>query len=453
MARSAASDPIQHVVVLMLENQSFDRVLGCMKAVNPTIDGVDTAHPGTNADPDGGAAYQQQPSASRTVVHDLGHDLDDVLRQMQNGCSGFIADYATKYPNAPRAERQQVMNYFGLGDLPVFHALAQNFLVCDRWFSSVPGPTWPNRFFVHSGTSLGHVDMPEGFDPGLHIYSQPTLYERLEEKNVPWRIYFGDWPQSWLMTKQLEYFSRYSRMDRFYADAAGDPTAFPAYSFIEPSYFGARQNDEHPPHDIWLGEALLAQVYNALRANEALWLTTLFVVLYDEHGGFFDHVDPATADPNGQLAVAPDTHTERFGFNRFGIRVPALLVSPWIDAGVNHTVLDHTSLLKYATLKWGLGPLGSRTASAQTFGAALTRRQRARTNAPGPLPVPLTTIAQPTAGLNRNQNGLLAFSQFAEAHLALPPPPTIASRAQRSFLGSTMLAQVVTERADDLISK
>ena len=199
MARSAASDPIQHVVVLMLENQSFDRVLGCMKAVNPGIDGVDTTHPGANADPDGGAAYQQQPGANRTVVHDLGHDLDDVLRQVQNGCSGFIADYATKHPNAPRVERQQVMNYFTLGDLPVFHALAQNFLVCDRWFSSVPGPTWPNRFFVHSGTSLGHVDMPEGFDPGLHVYSQPTLYERLEEKNVPWRIYFGDWPQSWTL--------------------------------------------------------------------------------------------------------------------------------------------------------------------------------------------------------------------------------------------------------------
>jgi len=189
-----------------------------------------------------------------------------------------------------------------------------------------------------------------------------------------------------------------------------------------------------------------------LRANEALWSSTLLVVLYDEHGGFYDHVDPATADPNGQLAIAPDTHTERFAFNSFGIRVPALLVSPWVDPGVNHMVFDHTSLLKYATLKWGLGPLGLRTAAAQSFGAALTGRDAARTDAPGPLSVPATTIATPTAGLNRNQNGLLAFSQFAEAHLALPPPETLASRAQRSFLGSAMLAQVIGERADDLVS-
>jgi phospholipase C len=453
MAQSAANDPIKHVIVFMLENQSFDRVLGCLKAVNPAIDGVDPAHPGESDDPAGGPVYQQQAGATRTVTNDLGHDLDDVLRQTQNGCRGFIADYASKYQNAPRAQRQEVMNYFTLGDLPVFHALAQDSLVCDRWFSSVPGPTWPNRFFVHSGTSLGHTDMPEGFDPGIHIYSQPTLYERLEEAGVPWRIYFGDFAQTWLMTAQWEYGSRYAWMSQFFSDAAGDANVFPAYSFIEPSYFGARENDEHPPHDIWLGEALLAQVYNALRTNEALWSSTLLVVLYDEHGGFYDHVDPATADPQGLLAIAPDNHTDHFAFNKFGVRVPALLISPWLDAGVNHTVFDHTSLLKYATAKWGLGPLGLRTAAAQSFAPALTVRTAPRTNTLGPVPVPVTTTAAPLVGLNRNQNGLLAFSQFAETHLAVPPPTTVVSRAQRSFIGAEALAQVVAERADDLMNR
>jgi phospholipase C len=171
------------------------------------------------------------------------------------------------------------MDYFTLGDMPVFHALAQDFLICDRWFSSVPGPTWPNRFFVHSGTSLGHTDMPEGFDPGLHVYSQPTVYERLEEAGISWRIYVGDFAQSWLMTAQWEYGFRYAWMSQFFSDAAGDPGNFPAYTFVEPSYFGARENDKHPPHDIMLGEALLARVYNALRANEELWRSTLLVVL------------------------------------------------------------------------------------------------------------------------------------------------------------------------------
>jgi phospholipase C len=453
MAQSAANDPIQHVVVFMLENQSFDRVLGCLKAVNPDIDGVDLAHPGESDDPAGGPVYQQQAGAARTVTNDLGHDLDDVLRQMENGCRGFVADYAKKYPNASRAERQQVMNYFALGDLPVFHALAQDSLVCDRWFSSVPGPTWPNRFFVHSGTSLGHTDMPEGFDPGIHIYSQPTLYERLEDAKVPWRIYVGDFAQTWLMTAQWEYSSRYAWMSQFFADAAGDSSAFPAYSFIEPSYFGARENDEHPPHDIWLGEALLARVYNALRANAALWTSTLFVVLYDEHGGFYDHVDPATADPQGRLAVAPDDHINHFAFNKFGVRVPALLISPWLDPGVDHTVFDHTSLLKYATDKWKLGPLGLRTAAAQSFATALMARATPRTNTLEPVPVPATTIAAPSVGLNRNQNGLLAFSQFAETHLAIPPAATMVSRAQRSFIGAEALAQVIAERADDLMNR
>src|ERR1700685_956547 len=121
-SNAAPADPIQHVVVLMLENQSFDRVLGCMKAINPDINGVDPAHPGASDDPDGGAAYQQQPGAARTVPHDLGHALDDVLRQMKNGCRGFVADYATKSPTSSRPERQGVMNYFALGELPVFHA-------------------------------------------------------------------------------------------------------------------------------------------------------------------------------------------------------------------------------------------------------------------------------------------------------------------------------------------
>jgi hypothetical protein len=120
---------------------------------------------------------------------------------------------------------------------------------------------------------------------------------------------------------------------------------------------------------------------------------------------------------------------------------------------VNHTVFDHTSLLKYATEKWSLGPLGLRTAAAQSFAPALVSRQAYRTNALAPIAVPPTTIATPSAGLNRNQNGLLAFSQFAEAHRAVPPAATLVSRAQRSFVGAESLAQVVAERADDLMKR
>jgi phospholipase C len=445
-------DPIEHVIVLMLENQSFDRVLGDLKSVNPAVDGVDPARPGSNADPDGGQPYTQMPGAPNATANDLGHDLDDVQRQIANNCAGFIADYATKQPNSGRAERQQVISYFEHGRLPALHALAENFLVCDRWFSSVPGPTWPNRFFVHSGTSLGHTDMPEGYDPALHIYSQPTVYERLAEANVPWRIYVGDFSQTAVMTAQWKYLaSNYATMTQFYTDVAGDPAVFPAYSFIEPSFFGARQNDQHPPYDILLGEQLIGRVYNALRANAALWATTLFVVLYDEHGGFYDHVDPQTADPGHRLAIPPDDQPSNFAFDRFGVRVPAVLVSPWIDAGVDHTVFDHTSLIKYAIDKWSLGPLGRRAAAANSIAPLLGRRQAARGDAPASVPLPVAAVAGPSAGLNRNQSALLAFSQFAEAHLVPVPAEIVADRIRRSFLGTEPLAHVMAERALDLM--
>src|SRR5581483_1789214 len=165
-------------------------------------------NPFTNPDyPDATHLFAQLPQAAHAVAVDPGHDLDDVLRQIHQGdCSGFVTDFAQHCPQAPSDERYQIMDYFSSGDLAVLHALAHNFVICDHWFSSVPGPTWPNRFFVHSGTSLGHVDMPSGiFHPSLHLYDQPTVFQRLEEKNISWAIYYGDVPQSLLMIKQLEF--------------------------------------------------------------------------------------------------------------------------------------------------------------------------------------------------------------------------------------------------------
>ena len=202
------NDPIEHVVVLMLENNSFDRMLGCMKTIYPELEGPNPANaaPFSNPDyPDSSHLIAQLPEAQGSVAVDPGHDLDDVLRQIDQGaCDGFVRDFVQHAPQAPVDERQQIMNYFKLGDLPVLHALAKQFLICDHWFSSVPGPTWPNRFFVHSGTSLGHVDMPAGIlHPAVHCYDQPTLYQRLEAAKTPWRIYYGDVPQSLVMTQQI----------------------------------------------------------------------------------------------------------------------------------------------------------------------------------------------------------------------------------------------------------
>jgi phospholipase C len=440
-------DPIEHVVVLMLENNSFDRMLGCMTAVYPQIDGVKQEGQAKNPDyPDATQSFAQLSIATDAVAVDPAHDLDDVIRQTDNGaCDGFVRDFVQHNPQAPQDERAQIMAYFKLGGLPVLHELASNYLVCDRWFSSVPGPTWPNRFFVHSGTSLGHVDMPEGFfSPAIHLYNQPTVFERLSERNISWRIYYGDVPQSLAMTVQLQYPGNYRKMASFAADAASPADSFPKYVFIEPTYFGAGQNDEHPPTDVMHGEALLASVYNALRGNPALWASTLFVVLYDEHGGFYDHVPPPAT-------VAPDGNTKTFAFNSLGVRVPAILISAWLDKGVLPTEFDHTSLLRYVSDKWGLGPLGNRTAAANSFASAFVRASM-RTDCPAALAVPTGAPSDPNPPLTANQVALASLTHRLEVSHTRPGSQTVAAHSEAMAADYASRSQTVAEQTDQFLA-
>jgi phospholipase C len=157
--------------------------------------------------------------------------------------------------------------------------------------------------------------------------------------------------------------------------AGGKENNFPDFAFIEPRYVSFAPNDDHPPHDPYNGQRLIARIYNALRANAALWKTTLLVVLYDEHGGFADHMSPPAAIP-------PDAHQEEYAFDRLGVRVPAVLVSPWLARQVVDASCDHTSLLRSLTEKWGLGPMGGRTAQATDVFAELERAPAFRTDTP-----------------------------------------------------------------------
>lgn len=214
--------------------------------------------------------------------------------------AGFIEDYATAYPMLNEDGRAEVMKYHALGQLSALHALAQNFTVCDHWFASVPGPTWANRLFLMSGTSLGRVGMPAGLmDLNLHWYDQPTLFDKLNDCGIDWAVYYGDTPLSLLLTHQWEprNVACYRPMRHFFTDVGGEADKFPAFSFIEPAYLDPGANDDHPSHDVLAGEALIAGVYNALRANEALWQSSLLLVLFDEHGGFYDHVPPPACVP------------------------------------------------------------------------------------------------------------------------------------------------------------
>src|SRR5262249_48956847 len=206
------------------------------------------------------------------------HDLGNVLNQLNDGNSGFVRDYSQAYPRSDAQQRPSIMGYYPLDFLPALHALARDFTICDRWHASVPGPTWANRFFVLSGTSKGRVQMPEGLAHlNLHLYDQVTIFDRLNEVRVHWKVYFHDFPVSWTLLHQLEPHNaaRYFPINQFYKDAQGDAANLPPFCFIEPRYNGQDQNDDHPPHDIMKAQKLIADVYNALRANAGLWNSTL----------------------------------------------------------------------------------------------------------------------------------------------------------------------------------
>lgn len=451
-----ATDPIRHVVVLMLENHSFDQMLGVFRSVFPDLEGVDPASPGSNRDKDG-MTHSQAATTAISVRNDPMHELANVLYQLEGGNANFVLDYSNAYPATTPDERQQIMGYFPAGSLPALHELARHFTICDHWYSSVPGPTWANRFFVHSGTSLGRVRMPEDLNdslrnPTLYFgYDQTTIYDRLNERGIPWRIYHGDIPQSLVLTHQrtVQNARCYEFMGVFFSDAKGQEEHFPAFSFIEPCYNWPGQNDDHPPHTTLRAQALLGSVYNALRQNEPLWNSTLLVVLYDEHGGFYDHVSPPAAVP-------PDGHLlPTFSFDRLGVRVPALLVSPWVERTILKIEFDHTSLLKYLTEKWGLGPLTDRAATAQSFGPAIRTAGQSRADTPESVPLPRLTAAPEAMmraePLNAHQKALIAFSEYLEREIEEPAGKP--ARAAAMMAGPPSQMETANRRVEKFLAQ
>src|ERR1700674_417561 len=177
-----SNDPIKHVVVLMMENHSFDQLLGCMKDIHPAIEGVDAKNLRSNPDYlDPTNMIAQSPTREMSLPFDPIHECSNVLNQIANNRSGFVSDFVKSSAQCGAA-RKQIMAYYPLDSLPVIHALAKNFMICDHWFSSLPGPTWPNRFFAHTGTSKGHILMPSGlYVKNEYFYDQNTIYDLLKD--------------------------------------------------------------------------------------------------------------------------------------------------------------------------------------------------------------------------------------------------------------------------------
>jgi phospholipase C len=344
-------NPIQHLVVLMMENRSFDHMFGFLKSNDWPVEGLT----GTETNPDmQGVPVRVTPDARYMgdLAPDPGHDFISVNEQIfgnsqgtgSPNMSGFVKAYHGKTNNVVKS--RNVMKCFGAGRLPVLATLAQEYAVCDHWHASVPGPTLPNRAFGFGASSLGKVDM----NPDYHALK--TIFELLTEQNVTSKIYYTDWTLGLANLHILKNSRKYlSFFDDFSRDCKNNK--LPAFSFVEPRYndFSDRGEffsaaDQHPDHGVMEGEKVIQAVYNAVTSNKQTWESTLLVITYDEHGGLYDHVrPPACVSPNdGHPANVPN-----FNFDRLGVRVPAVLVSPFIPRRtIINTVFDHTSYLATA---------------------------------------------------------------------------------------------------------
>ncbi len=358
-----ALENIDHIVVLMLENRSFDHMLGYLSLERGRTD-VD----GLSAGMSNSAGGTEYPIKHLTATHipnpnwDPDHssaatDLQIGEGRMDGFAESFARTLAGRRVTDPTPDPGMVMGYFDRADLPVYDHLAEQFVVCDRWHSSVPGATWPNRLYAVAGSADGSRDDRQG--PPL--YSKKSFVRHLDAAGVSWRWYTYDIGTLRCVDDQYligdrEHFAYVEKSKlpwetAFEEDLLLDESSA---SFVEDAQRGnlaqvtwidpnfkdldlahAQSNDDHPPSDVQDGQQLVMLVYNAIAAGPA-WDRTLLLVVYDEHGGFFDHVAPPEA---------PDDDPSMFG--RYGIRVPALVVSPWVaPRTVSSTLFDHTSIIK-----------------------------------------------------------------------------------------------------------
>lgn len=404
---------IEHIVQLMLENRSFDQMLGFLYSDSnnrsPTGDAFDGLT-GNEWNPDDLGqqikVYQikaTDPNPYLMPGADPGEGFYNTNYQLYStddphpgavpDNKGFVinfkaaiaSDLAKHYKDTlPGTQASQIMGMYTPGLLPIMSGLAKGYAVCDRWFASAPTMTMPNRAFAAAGTSQGHLD------DHTKIFTCPSIFGRLSDKNIDWAIYGynrdpltrHDFPDT-----QNADESHFGHFRDFQERAAAG--TLPAYTFLEPSW-DATGNSQHPNYDVAKGEQLIHDVYYTLRNGKA-WASTLLLITYDEHGGNYDHVAPPTdAPPPGDGTVGEFG----FDFKRFGVRTPAVLVSPLIKAGTVYRGsghIDHTSVLRTIHDRWGTASLTARDKVAASLADVLTVAQ-ARTDDP------IKGIAPPVSG-------------------------------------------------------
>lgn len=359
---------IDTIVICMMENRSFDHVFGSLSLLEGRTD-VDGLQAGmTNPDLDGNPIGLVATGAP-CVETDPPHGWDSSRRAFDGGTNqGFVRSFQEAYgrgadPATPMAYQTRAMQ-------PVSYALADEYALCQRWFSSVLTSTWPNRMYFHAAQSQGERSNdlpPEG------IYTCRTIWDQLSEAGIEWGYYFTDLPTLSLFGDR-GHSDRLRFIDEFHADAAAG--TLPQVVCVDP---GAGFDDDHPPHHPMLGQLFIGSIYRSLAASPH-WSSSLFILTYDEAGGFHDHVPPGTM--NDDLAAE--------GFSQLGFRVPALVAGPYVRNVVSDIVFDHSAAMSFIQDHFGIDErLNARNAASNDLSVLLDEDALAENRPAPPIELPV----------------------------------------------------------------
>ena len=379
--------PIEHVVVVMMENHSFDNYLGLLAIRGqPAADGFAFDPAGLPAD--------SNPTTGGTIrAFRMPTECQMEFNPSQAWTATRVSIDGGKMDGFVKASGDVAMGYWDDRDLPFYYSLARTFTLANRWFSSGTLQTYPQRRFLMAGTAYGLIasDLPGVNDPPP---PNGTIFDRLNHFGVSWKDYFTDLPQLFIIPAAAKAnVSHLAPISQFFLDAAAG--TLPAVSLVDPDFglvdaVGSRLpflpppsqvnaigSDEENPQNVEIGEQFVASVVNAV-IGSPLWPKTMLIWLYDEHGGYYDHVPP-------RAAIPPDTIPPRLGqhdvpgrYDTYGVRVPAVVVSPWSKpASVTDVVHDHTSVLAFIEEKWNLPAMTYRDANANSLADFLDFRRPA----------------------------------------------------------------------------
>jgi len=341
---------IEHIVVVMMENHSFDNILGLIGRGDGFTLGPD--HRPTAKNPDGhGNLVRAFHMPTECQTKGVGNDWKASHEAYDNGtCRGFVTGTTA-----------EAMGYFTDEDLPFTCGVARVFPIADRYFCSAMAQTDPNRRYLIAGTSLGLID--DTFPPALP--PNGVIFDQFNQHSITWKDYYSTLPTLGTFLPLLDkpsFRAGLAPIDEFYVDAAAG--TLPSFSLVEPNY---TYQSEEDPQDVQFGDLFMGEVVNAVMSSPN-WHSTMLIWTYDEHGGYFDHVPPPAAIAPDDVPPALKPGDPPGGFDRYGFRVPSGVVSPYAKQDfVSHTVYDHTSILKTVEEKWNLPALTRRDANANSL--------------------------------------------------------------------------------------